>query len=40
MIINDYSQYQETARTDYKELLYAGAIVILPVLFLLIISAH
>ena len=40
MIIHDYSQHHEPSRTSFKEVLLAGAVVILPILFLLIISAQ
>ena len=41
MIINDYSQVSEdTSTTSFKEVVLAGAVVVLPILFLLLLSSQ
>ncbi|KKT45827.1 MAG: hypothetical protein UW35_C0030G0005 [Candidatus Collierbacteria bacterium GW2011_GWF2_44_15] len=41
MIINDYSQITEdSVNTSFKDVLLAGAVVVLPILFLLLISSQ
>ncbi len=41
MIIIDYSQRQpQQSKTSFRDIITAGAIVIIPALFLLVIAAH